>query len=199
LRCNTQLTVLDVRPRDRFAAAHVPGSLHIELAPNLATWAGWLISCDQPIVIVTDDEQQRRDAVTQFIRIGLDRIDGHLAGGIKDWTRAGLPTASLETIPPTTAASRLHTPPSPTVLDVRTDSEWRGGHIDGATHIMLGLLPARIGELSRDRAILTICGSGYRSSIASSLLKRSGFDPVASINGGMDDWRAAGLPVTSPA
>ena len=199
MRRNPRLLVLDIRPRERFAAAHVPGSLHIELAPNLASWAGWLITPDQPIVLVADAEQQRRDAATQLIRIGLDRIDGHLAGGLETWKAAALPTASLETIPAPSAASRLSASPRPFLLDVRTDSEWRSGHIDGAIHIMLGLLPSRLSELPPDCAILTFCGSGYRSSIAGSLLLRNGFDHVSSIAGGMDAWRSAALPVMSSA
>ena len=83
----------------------------------------------------------------------------------------------------------------PFVLDVRSDSEWAGGHIDGAHHVHAGLLPGRTDEIPRDRPLAVVCGSGYRSTIASSILLRHGYENVISVLGGIGAWTAAGLPV----
>jgi len=83
------------------------------------------------------------------------------------------------------------------VLDVREQSEWVTGHIDGATLIPLAELPARLGELPRDRSILVVCRSGNRSAQGRDILLGAGFGSVTSLAGGMNDWIAAGLPVVT--
>jgi len=76
---------------------------------------------------------------------------------------------------------------------VRTESEWNGGHVDGAHHIHGGLLQERIGEVPVDRPVAVICGTGYRGSIAASFLKSRGYRDVANVLGGMSAWKAAAL------
>jgi len=85
----------------------------------------------------------------------------------------------------------------PFVLDVRTESEWAGGHIDGAHHIHGGLLQERFEEVPKDRTVAVICGSGYRGSIAASFLKSHGYEKVANVLGGMMAWKAAGKAVVT--
>jgi hydroxyacylglutathione hydrolase len=102
----------------------------------------------------------------------------------------------LETISVHELAARLDREETrPFVLDVRTDSEWEGGHIAGAHHIHGGTLEERYAEVPRDRPVAVVCGTGYRASIASSFLKREGYEDVANALGGMSAWKAAGLPV----
>jgi rhodanese-related sulfurtransferase len=83
------------------------------------------------------------------------------------------------------------------MLDVREPSEWSAGHIDGATLIPLGELPARLGELPRDRSIVVVCRSGNRSAQGRDILLVAGFAAVTSMDGGMTEWVAAGLPVVT--
>ncbi len=78
------------------------------------------------------------------------------------------------------------------MLDVRTEAEWDGGHIEGAHHIHGGTLQERFAEVPKDRPVAVVCGSGYRASIASSFLKREGYPDVANVLGGMTAWKAAG-------
>ena len=84
----------------------------------------------------------------------------------------------------------------PLVLDVRTDDEWREGHLPGALHIMGGYLPERVDEVPRDRPLVVMCGSGYRSTIAASVLERAGFTDITNLTGGMKAWKDAGLDTT---
>lgn len=83
------------------------------------------------------------------------------------------------------------------LLDVRQPAEWRHARIRGAIHISGGELPDRIGEVPCDRPVAVICGSGYRSSVVSSLLKRAGREEIFNVLGGMGAWKRAGLPTES--
>jgi hydroxyacylglutathione hydrolase len=102
-------------------------------------------------------------------------------------------TATLRRVQPTEMASERAT-----VLDVREANEWREGHVPGAVRIPGAQLPGRIAEVPAG-PVLVICGSGYRSAIAASLLIATGRDEVAHVVGGMDAYRSAGLPVTTDA
>jgi rhodanese-related sulfurtransferase len=83
------------------------------------------------------------------------------------------------------------------VLDVREPSEWAAGHIEGATLIPLGELPSRLAELPKDRTIVVVCRSGNRSAQGRDILRGAGFPSVTSMESGMNDWTAAGLPVVT--
>jgi hydroxyacylglutathione hydrolase len=83
------------------------------------------------------------------------------------------------------------------VLDVRNPSEWSGGRIDSAQNIPLSRLRDRLDEIDPDRALVTYCGSGYRSAIAASLLQRAGSQHVADLVGGLTAWEAAELPTVA--
>ena len=196
---NGDVVVLDVRPKEAFAAAHVPGSISIALSPQLPSWAGWVLPEDKPIVLVAANAPDLKDGIRHLIRIGFDRIEGHLDGGIDAWQVAGLPVGRIETISVHDFKTWIGGPNPPFVLDVRTDGEWAAGHIDGATHIPVGAVAPRADELPRDRDVAIICGSGYRSTIVASLLKRLGMDRLTSVTGGMTAWNAAKLqaPVTA--
>ncbi len=191
------LLVLDTRPKEAFAAAHIPGSISIPVAPNLPSWAGWLLPYDKPIVLVVSQPSEAAEVVTHLIRVGFDRIDGYLEEGIDGWEAGGNALGNLPTMSVHELSEVLKKPDAPFVLDVRTDGEWSAGHIDGAKHVQVGLLPDRMKEVPKDRPVAVICGSGYRSSIASSLLKKQGYDNITNVMGGMGAWKAAKLPTTT--
>jgi hydroxyacylglutathione hydrolase len=190
--------VLDVRSKEAFAAAHIPGSINIPFGPNLPTWAGWVLPYDRPLAIVADDPADVGDVVTHLIRVGLDEVQGYLDDGMFAWEDHGFEISRLESISAQELARRLRNGAGrPFVLDVRTEEEWDRGHIDGAMHIHGGLLQERFGDVPRDRPVAVICGSGYRGSIAASFLKRAGYAEVANVLGGMTAWKNAGLPVVA--
>src|SRR6185503_12085190 len=117
--------------------------------------------------------------VMRLARVGYEVVVGVLEGGIEAWRAAGLPVASLAEVPPASVASGERR-----VLDVRRSGEWTEGHVQGATHIPLSELQARAGELDRGAEWAVVCASGYRSSIASSVLERAGLARVANVVGG---------------
>ncbi len=192
----TGAQVLDVRSKEAFAGGHVPGAVHIALDDNLATWAGWVLSDERPIVLVLDQPAQREQAVTQLVRVGLDDVRGHLAGGIDAWQTAGFAVAHVQTVSAPELAARLAASDNgdrPVVVDVRTEAEWHSGHVPGSMSIHAGQIEQRIDELPTDRPIAVMCGSGQRASVAASLLKRAGREQVMNVLGGLAAWRAAGL------
>jgi hydroxyacylglutathione hydrolase len=125
-------------------------------------------------------------------------VAGHVTGGIEAWTEAGLPVAHHEVIPSNELQERLAAKDDLCVLDVRTDGEWAQGHIPGAIHIVLPDLPNKIEQLRDHETLVTICGGGYRSAIAASLLERSGFTVLDQL-GGMAAWNRDGCTTTKDA
>jgi hydroxyacylglutathione hydrolase len=188
--------IVDVRPKEAFASAHIPGAINIPLGQNLPTWAGWVLPYDHPTLLITENAADADEVVTHLLRVGFDDVQGFLEGGVPAWEERGYEISQLESLSVHMLADRLKAPASdrPFVLDVRTEREWDTGHIAGAHHIHGGLLQERIAEVPKDREVAVICGSGYRGSIAASFLKRAGYKRVANTLGGMMAWQGAGLP-----
>ena len=182
--------VLDARAKEAFASAHIPASINIGLDNNMPTWAGWILPYDKPIVLVVDRPEELDQAITHLLRVGYDTIEGYLDGGLDAWEKAGFETDSYDVIDAPDLAEQLRRDQRPTVLDVRSESEWNAGHIDGARHVHAGMLEQHLDEIPRDRPVAVICGGGYRAGIAASLLKRHGFKQVANVAGGMTAWNA---------
>jgi len=187
--------VLDLRRPEAFGGAHIPGSINIGGGPQLSTWASWVLPYERRILLVGDNSTDYEQARRSLIRVGLDDIVGYLKGGVVAWIEAGLQQAHL----PQISVEELHQKPNASVVDVRGDGEWNGGHIPGAQHIMAGDLPKRMAELDRSRELHLICGSGYRSSVAASMLQKNGFTSVFNVVGGMNAWKKRGLPLSGQA
>jgi hydroxyacylglutathione hydrolase len=188
--------ILDTRPANEFAAAHMPGAIHIALAGQFASWAGIVIGLDRELVLVGEDDEKVQEARTRLARVGMERVAGYLAGGIAGWTAAGLPMEQVPQISVTELHELLeHDRDGMTVIDVRRPGEWNGGHIAAAKLRPLDNLSATLNDLDRRRPVAVHCKSGYRSSIAASLLERAGFPDVHNVTGGFDAWKTCGLPV----
>jgi hydroxyacylglutathione hydrolase len=124
----------------------------------------------------------------QLLRVGLDRIDGFISGGFDAWARAGLPVESVPQIDVRELQARLERPERFLLLDVRTTKEYAAAHVAGAQNIPVGDVP-RIGALSENTVVATMCDGGYRSSLAASLLQRAGFREIMNVPGGMSAYR----------
>ena len=156
-----------------------------------------MLPYDHPTLIILDDPASMPEVTTHLLRVGLDDVRGYLEGGMDAWEVGGLPLATLSTSSVHDLAARLKNASKPTVLDVRTEREWKAGHIDEAIHIHGGMLQERFAEVPKGKPVAVICGSGYRASIASSFLKREGYQSLSNVVGGMSAWKAAGLPTTT--
>ena len=193
--------VVDGRDRDAFAAAHIPGSVNIELNAGFASYVGWVLPFDDPLLLVLPGPGERalEDAVTQLLRIGWRHVEGWLAGGIGAWRASGgelrsYPSGGVKELCDAVLAGK-----APRVLDVRQELEWRWGGIPGSEQVFLADLPARLGRLSPDEVHWLVCSNGHRASIAASLLDRAGI-PVRLVGtGGVGEWRARCRPALAQA
>jgi len=188
---------LDVRSGDEFAAGHVPGSINIALSGQFASWAGTVLGLTAHPVLIADTDQQLEEARVRLARVGIEALDGYLAGGVAAWKQAGLPVAQTRQITAEELHSRLQAQ-SVQVLDVRRQPEWDAGHIETAAWWPLDNFRVSPPEIDRDAPLAVHCKSGYRSIIASSLLERAGFHHVLNVTGGFDAWQQAKLPVVTP-
>lgn len=164
---------VDARAADRFAARHISGSLNIPLEATFATYVGWLVPRHARLLLVVDDVDALREATTQLLRIGYDRVEGHLVG-LDAWTAAGLPVASYATVSVDELAREIRAGSEPDLVDVRQRHEWREGHVDGSRHLFVPDVPAALGSFPRVRVTTVVCASGFRSAMAASLLDREG-------------------------
>jgi glyoxylase-like metal-dependent hydrolase (beta-lactamase superfamily II)/rhodanese-related sulfurtransferase len=189
--------VLDTRPAQQYGLAHVPGALQIGLSGQYASWAGILIGLAPEIVLVAEDDEHLHESRLRLARVGMERVTGYLAEGIAGWSRAGMPVRQTPQISVEQLHDALeHEPDGLQVVDVRRPAEWNEGHIAQAVLKPLNQLGALLDDLDRTRPVAVHCKSGYRSSIATSLLERAGFAQVMNVTGGFDAWKACGLRVT---
>jgi rhodanese-related sulfurtransferase len=189
-RLRTGIPLVDGRWRVQFARAHVAGSVNVELDDSFGNYVGWVVPFAEAVMLVLPEPEEDAidQAVTQLFRIGYERIEGYLQGGVEAWRATGRPVASygvagLEHLCRASKAGAVRH-----ILDVRQEVEWDGGHIAGSQHVFVGDVPDRLQEIPRDAQVWAICRTGHRSSIAASLLDREGID-VRLVDGtGVDDF-----------
>jgi hydroxyacylglutathione hydrolase len=190
--------LIDNRATEAFGEGHIAGAWNIGPRPELSLWAGWVLDPDKPIALVLPREGDLPEVLRQLLRVGFTRFAGCLQGGMEAWVRAGLSVQRLAQLPVQELNEQI--PPRDfRLLDVRTPQEWDGGHLPGARYLFLGELPEKLGDLNPDGPVVVYCASGYRSSLAASLLQARGFGKVRNVPGGYGAWAAAGLPVVKPA
>ncbi len=181
------VAVVDGRPRDRFAAGHVPGSLNVELDETFATYVGWLVPWGRPLVLVLDGDQDGREAALQLARIGWDAVRGRLPG-VEGWEASGRPLGHFGRATPARLRAVLDGPEDerPVVLDVRQPDEWATGTIPGSVLRFVADLANPRAWLPAGREVWTICAGGYRAAMAASILAAEGY-PVVAVDRGVED------------
>lgn len=192
-------TLVDGRSRFEFARGHVPGSLNVELDEQFASYVGWLVPWDAPLVIVLPDPEPARgamkEAVTQLHGIGFDHLLGHLDGSVEAWAASGRPVRSYPTATASDLAAALRAAERPNgdpfVLDVRQPTEWAEGAIPGSRRIFVGDLPGRTDESPADRETWVICRTGHRATMAASILDGRGVPVRVVAEGGVPDVLAS--------
>jgi hydroxyacylglutathione hydrolase len=186
--------VLDTRMELGFGAAHVPGALSI-WEEGLSGFAGWFLSYDRPILLVTETNDTSQ-AMRYLIRLGFDKLNGFLAGGMLAWHKAGLESHRVETVIVQELCQRLDRDEDAWILDVRSDEELQQqGEISGAHHRHITQLPEHLDEVPSDRSVYVFCGSGLRSMIGASLLRRAGWEDVTVVLGGLAGWNSVSCPL----
>ena len=171
--------------------AHVPGALHIPPSDSFSSYAGWFVDYGAPTYLIAAPEQVDR-LVRDLRAIGVDHLPGYFTPEEIGNLNAELPLTSLDEAAQYIEAGEMG---SALIVDVRSRSEYDEGHIARALNIPFGLLTQHLDELPQDRPVILYCTSGIRSQIAASVLMKSGFKDFATIEGGLDALKEAGLLV----
>ena len=190
--------VLDVRTQQEFVKSHIPGALFIGLNGGFAPWVGALISdINQPILLVVQ-EGRSEEAITRLARVGYDNSLGYLEGGMEAWVQAGKTTEQITSITAKEFEQRFNTK-SIAVLDVRKDGEYNSAHLEGnhIEHLSLDSIHQKIQGIESQKTYHVYCGGGYRSVIATSILKANGFSNVIDIAGGFAALKKTQLPIAN--
>lgn len=173
--------VIDTRSVASFSEGFIPGSIYIGLQGSFATWAGTLIeNLNHPILLVTDDGKEK-ESIVRLARVGFDRIIGYLEGGFTAWKDAGYDTATLQQQCPVDFSKDTN---PKNVLDVRTTSEFKSGHVENAIHLPLKSLAKNTAQLDPRKEYHIYCKSGYRSLIAASILYQNGITNLVNVKKG---------------
>jgi rhodanese-related sulfurtransferase len=188
---------LDVRPPEEYASGHVPGSINIGLSGQFASWAGSLLGLKARPVLIADTRGRLEEARMRLARVGIEELAGYLHDGISGWEDSGFPVSGLRQMTVQCLKDHLNDRDLH-VLDVRRPGEWETGHLESAQLWPLDRFKESLPPVSKSAAIAVHCKSGYRSTIACSLLMRAGFTNVVNVTGGYDAWDAARLPSVKP-
>ena len=177
--------ILDTRHADVFTQGFIPGSVFIGLEGRFAEWVGSLIPFDAPIILVTETGQEK-ETIVRMARVGFDKVKGYLNGGYEAWKNAGEPVDMIVDVEADELMMDLPFDKNLVVIDVRRPTEFADGHIAEATNIPLNDMndPGSMANLEDTQNLYVHCAGGYRSVIASSLLKRQGFHNLRNIVGG---------------
>ena len=184
--------LVDTRMMLAFGGGHIRNALSIGGSPELSIWAGWLLDPAKPVLLVLESDDKLEEIVRYFVRTGYTKFAGYLVGGMEAWNNAGLP---LESAGQMTVHEIKQAGKKIQILDVRSPAEWSEGHIPNARHAFLGHLREHLGTLDKKKPTAVYCNSGYRASIATSMLQQHGFGSVCNIPGSWQAWENAGYPV----
>ncbi len=177
--------VLDTRRADEFTKGFVPSSISIGLEGRFAEWAGSLLPFDAPMILVTEAGQEK-ETIVRLARVGFDKVKGYLEGGFEAWKSAGEEIDMIIDVEADELMMDIPHDDRLVVVDVRRTPEFADGHLKDAVNIPLNEMtdPASMANLEEDQNLYVHCAGGYRSVIASSMLKRQGIHNLRNIVGG---------------
>jgi len=183
--------ILDTRQADEFEKGFIENSLNIGLEGTFAIWLGTLVNINTPIILITE-EGKEKESISRMLRIGFENIKGYLEGGMQTWLASERKIEKINSIDADTFEEEIKSKKY-TLLDVRNKTEYENGHVKGALHFPLSGLQANYSELQTDTEYMIYCGGGYRSMIASSILKSKGYHQITNIYGGWAKIKNTGV------
>lgn len=191
----TEAVVLDVRHQDDFAKGHIPRSIFIGIDGSFAPWVGALIKdVKQPILLVVEQDKLR-EVVTRLARVGFDNVIGYLEGGFEAWKAADMEIDTVESISAETFASIVKEG-KVSVMDVRKTSEYASEHVIDAENAPLDDLNDYLAMFKSNEKNYIHCAGGYRSMIASSILKSRGIHNLVDVQGGFGAIKTTDIAVS---
>ncbi|WP_047244967.1 MBL fold metallo-hydrolase [Maribacter thermophilus] len=192
----TGAIVLDVRHQDDYAKGHIPRSIFIGLDGSFAPWVGALIAdVQQPILLVTPNGLEE-EAVTRLSRVGFDNTLGYLKGGFDAWKKASMEYDTVSQVNSEELKDAIEQE-NAIVFDVRKPSEYLSEHVLTAHNTPLDFLNDHLSEFPENKPFYVHCAGGYRSMIASSILKSRGIHNLIDVTGGFKEIKESGIPVSN--
>ncbi len=176
------LKIIDTRDKAAFAEGYIPGSINIQNNNSFSTWMGWLVDYREQFMLIADPDQMD-DITRKLMRIGMDNIYGF----IREINGMGILLEKSDLMDMEEFASMIGDQ-NTQIVDVRGESEYTAGHIEGADHVFAGTLPDNLNKIRKDKTVIVHCQAGDRATIAYSLLKKYGFKNVKNYPGGMKEW-----------
>ncbi|MEK9600861.1 MAG: MBL fold metallo-hydrolase [Bacteroidota bacterium] len=188
--------ILDVRHEKEFIQGHIPQSIFIGIDGSFAPWVGAVIKdVNQPILIV-GEEDRINEVITRLSRVGFDNTLGYLKGGFKAWEKEGKEIDTVRSVPTSQFETEHKTNHNP-IFDVRKKGEWDSSHIKDAHHVCLSMLNEELAQFPKEDNFYVHCAGGYRSVIASSILKKRGYHNVINIAEGYDAIQHSSIELVS--
>ena len=181
---------LDLRDAFSYGAAHIPGSINVDSSGgSMLNWIGVAIAPGTPLVLILPPGRNFEEMRTELRRIGYDTIKGWLKGGFQAWLGSGREIQSLPHLSASDLRARLAGPNPPAMIDVRSHEEFQRMKIEGSVNLTFGnLLEPGAHSAALDREVIVVCQSGFRASIAASLLQARGHTQVGILAGGLNAW-----------
>lgn len=187
--------VLDTRHESDFVKEHIPNSIFIGIDGNFAPWVGALITDINQAIILVSPEGRSEEVVKRLSRVGYDNTLGYLEGGLNAWKAAGKETDSIESVDAAGLAD-LMKKGTVNVADVRKPGEYEAEHVVGAVNLPLDFINTMMNEWDKEQKYYVHCAGGYRSVIATSILKARGYHNLVNMKGGFSTFKIAHVPVT---
>jgi hydroxyacylglutathione hydrolase len=180
--------IFDTGSVEQFAARHIPGTVNVPLnSDQFNTHIGWYVDYDLPTYLICDEAELPR--ILKLLRaIGVDDVPGYFTPEVVADYNGVIRSISVS------QASSLLQSGKATLIDVRSETEYRAGHIPQAVSLPMGTLFKQLDQIPHSKQVIVQCGGGVRSQIVASMLQRVGYTNIRNMNGGMDAWKNAGLP-----
>ncbi len=192
----TDALVLDTRNADLFRFGFVPNSINIGLDGQFAPWVGALIPDVKQQILLVAEKGKEEETVMRLARVGYDFVIGYLDGSFDAWKASGKEVDTIERISAEEFASKVNIQKDQ-IIDVRKTSEYEAEHVENANNIPLDFINENIASFPKDEHFFLHCAGGYRSMIASSILKSRGWDNFTEIAGGFNAIAKTEVPKTS--
>ena len=190
------VTILDVRDKNEFASGHIPNSLFIGIDGMFAPWVGTVIEEISTPLLLVIPKGREKETIKRLARVGFDNTLGYLNDGFESWKNAGKKTNYINTISPNIFKEESKKKLLK-VYDVRKPFEFNSSHLENSINIPLNNLNQNIKDSEKENELFLHCQTGYRSMIASSLLKIKGYKNVNDIDGGFVALKSFGIKTLS--
>jgi rhodanese-related sulfurtransferase len=192
----TDAVMLDTRSADTFRKGFVPNSVNIGLDGQFAPWVGALIPDVKQQILLIAELGKEEETIMRLARVGYDFVIGYLDGSFDSWKSAGKEVDTIERITADEFASRVDIAKD-IVVDVRRESEYEAEHVENANNIPLDFINDNISSFPKEDHFFIHCAGGYRSMIASSILKARGWDNFTEVEGGFAAISKTDVPKTT--